>query len=61
MKSYTIISAIVRNPKTPLDITMGLVGRLMFQDVEYISRSKEVPATLRQAAARIVEQKAKKP
>lgn len=60
MKSYTIISAMAKNPKTPLDITMGLVGRLMAQDVEYIARSKEVPATLRQTAARIVEQKAKK-
>ncbi|QAR32890.1 hypothetical protein EP073_05565 [Geovibrio thiophilus] len=61
MKSYNIISAMAVNPKTPLDITMGLVGRLMSQDVERIAKSKEVPATLRQAAARIVEQKAKKP
>ncbi|MGE4497173.1 MAG: hypothetical protein AB7E48_04775 [Deferribacterales bacterium] len=61
MKSYTIISAMAKNPKTPLDITMGLVGRLMSQDVELLARSKEVPATLRQTAARIVEQKAKKP
>ncbi|WP_022849699.1 hypothetical protein [Limisalsivibrio acetivorans] len=60
MKKYTIVSALAQNPKTPLDISMGLLGRLMPKDVENISRSKDVPNTLKVSAARIIEQKGKK-
>jgi hypothetical protein len=60
MKSYNIISWMVKNPKTPLDISIGILHRLMVQDVEFLARSKDIPATLRQMAVRIIEQKGKK-
>jgi hypothetical protein len=46
-KRYGIISALVRNPKTPVAISMNLLGRLSERDLRSISTDRNVPEVLR--------------
>ena len=46
-KRYGIIVALARNPKTPVAISMNLLGRLSERDVRAISMDKNVPEALR--------------
>lgn len=46
-KRYSIIVALARNPKTPVAISMNLLGRLSERDLRAISTDKNVPEALR--------------
>lgn len=46
-KRYGIIVALARNPKTPVAISMNLLGRLSERDLRAISTDKNVPEALR--------------
>jgi hypothetical protein len=46
-KRYGIIAALVRNPKTPVAISMNLLGRLSERDIRSISTDRNVPEVLR--------------
>ena len=46
-KRYGIIAALVRNPKTPVAISMNLLGRLSERDLRSISTDRNVPEVLR--------------
>jgi hypothetical protein len=50
MKSYTIVSSLVRNPKTPLAVSMNLLSRLNEKDLKMLTTDRNVPDTLRVAA-----------
>jgi hypothetical protein len=54
MKNYAIASALARNPKTPLAISMHLLGRLNDKDLRTLSTNRNVPDVLRTAARRKV-------
>jgi len=56
-KNYTITKALVFNPKSPLDITLHLLPLLKPLDVKFLTTNKNVPETLRTAAARLVRQR----
>ena len=46
-KRYGIIAALVRNPKTPVAISMNLLGRLSERDLRSLSTDRNVPEVLR--------------
>jgi hypothetical protein len=46
-KRYGVIVALARNPKTPVAISMNLLGRLSERDLRAISTDKNVPEALR--------------
>lgn len=50
IKSYTIASALTRNPKTPLALSMTLLQRLNEKDLKNLSVDRNVPEALRIAA-----------
>jgi len=54
VKSYAIASALVRNPKTPLAISMNLLPRLNDRDLRGVSTDRNIPEVLRATARRRV-------
>jgi hypothetical protein len=50
MKNYAVVCALARNPKTPVAISMNLLGRLSEKDLRQISTDRNVPDTLRLTA-----------
>jgi hypothetical protein len=53
-KSYTIISALVRNPKTPPAISMQMVQRLNDRDMKSLSIDRNVPEAVRLIARKFI-------
>ena len=49
-KNYGVVSALTKNPKTPLAVSMNLLSRLHEQDVKMLSVDRNVPDVLRMAA-----------
>jgi hypothetical protein len=54
MKNYAIMSALVRNPKTPLGLAMNLLPRLNDKDLRALSTNRNIAETLRQTARKKV-------
>jgi hypothetical protein len=50
MKSYLVVSALARNPKTPLAVSMNLLSRLSEKDLRTLSTNRNVPEVLRMTA-----------
>jgi hypothetical protein len=48
-------SALVRNPRTPLPVSLGLVSGLPLADLLLVVESRALPALLRECAARVIE------
>jgi hypothetical protein len=53
-KSYSVISALARNPKTPPAISLNIVGRLNERDIKGITVDRNVPEALRIAARKFL-------
>ena len=49
-KSYSIVHALARNPKTPVAISMNLLSRLVDKDLRMLSTNRNVPEILRVTA-----------
>lgn len=60
MKNYSTKLGIVSNPKTPVNITIKLIGTLYDKDVEKLAKSRNIPNTLANAARRILDAKKKR-
>ena len=58
MKNYVIVKNLTFNPRTPMDLAMGLVKNLMPQDLKNLSGNKDVSDTIRKTALRAFKQKA---
>ena len=54
MKKYSLMSAIVRNPRSPIDVTLALIPRLSQRDQKVLSTDRNVPEAVRVTAKRIV-------
>jgi hypothetical protein len=54
-KKYTVISNLVRNPRTPLGISLGFVTRLNPRDMKSIAIDRNVPDVIRKQAQRFVK------
>jgi hypothetical protein len=56
-KSYTIASALVRNPRTPPGISMNFIPRLTDKDLKRLGTDKNVPEIIRRNAKRVYDQR----
>lgn len=52
MKNYATMAALIRNPKTPIMLSMNLLGRLTEKDLRMLSTNRNVPDALRLSARR---------
>jgi hypothetical protein len=57
MKNYIVVRNLCANPRTPLDLGLGLMKNLMAQDLKNISANKEVSETIRKLAMKMYKQK----
>jgi hypothetical protein len=57
MKNYIVVRNLVANPRTPLDLGLGLMKNLLAQDLKNISANKEVSETIRKLASKMYKQK----
>ena len=54
-KKYGVIANLVRNPRTPIGISMTLVSRLNPRDIKSVAIDKNVPEAIRKTAKRFVK------
>jgi hypothetical protein len=57
MKIYGVVRNLVGNPRTPLDLGLGLMKHLLAQDLKNLSANKEVSDTIRKLAQKMYKQK----
>ena len=57
MKNYIVVRNLVANPRTPLDLGLGLMKNLLIQDLKNLSANKEVSETIRKLALKMFKQK----
>ena len=60
MKKYNIARGLIFNPRAPLGLTLDHVKRLTDKDVEFLSKNRNVPETLRNTARRMISAKKEK-
>jgi len=48
---------LVANPRTPLDLGLGLMKNLLAPDLKNLSANKDVPDTIRKLALKMFKQK----
>lgn len=60
IKSYTITRSLIFNPKTPLDLSLPMMARLLPNDLKTLAASKNVPETLRTSAQKLHRQRTTK-
>jgi len=59
-KNYAIMRNLVTNPRTPLDVSLGLMKNILTRDLKNLSDNKEVSDTIRKMALRMFKQKTEK-
>jgi len=57
VKNYNVVRNLVANPRTPLDVSLGLMKNLLVADLRHLSSNKEVPETIRKLALKMFKQK----
>ena len=57
MKNYIVVRNLVANPRTPLDLSLGLMKYLLAADLKNLSANKDVPETVRSLALKMFKQK----
>ena len=60
-KNYAVVRNLVFNPRTPLDVALGLMKNLLTADLRNLSGNKEVSDTIRKLALRSFKQKNESP
>jgi hypothetical protein len=55
-KKYGVISSLVRNPRTPLGVSLGMISRLNPRDVKGLSIDRNVPEVIRKQAKKFVKE-----
>ena len=54
MKNHVILKNLANNPRTPIDVSLPLLNRLLANDLRALSGSREVPETLRKMAQKLI-------
>jgi hypothetical protein len=54
-KKYTVISNLVKNPRTPIGISLSLVSRLNPKDIKGLTTDRNVPEVIRKQAQKFVK------
>jgi hypothetical protein len=57
IKNYSVVRNLVANPRTPLDVSLGLMKNLLVADLKNLSGNKEVSDTIRKLATKMFKQK----
>ncbi|HTZ94927.1 MAG TPA: hypothetical protein VMB18_00925 [Terriglobales bacterium] len=57
MKLYPVVRNLTFNPRTPIDVSLGLMKNLLVQDLRHLSGNKEVSETVRKLALKMFKQK----
>lgn len=57
MGKYSIVSTLVRNPKSPIGVVLPLINRLTLKDLKSLSSDKNVSEAVRQSARRLYNQR----
>jgi len=57
MKNYKVVRNLVANPRTPLDLGLGLMKHLLTADLKNISANKDISETIRNLALKMYKQK----
>src|ERR1700722_9235779 len=57
MKNYKVVRNLVANPRTRLDLGLGLMKNLLSADLKNLSGNKEVSETIRNLALKMYKQK----
>ena len=57
IKQYAILRNLTFNPRTPIDVSLGLIKHLLTADLRTLSGNKEVSDTVRKLATRMFRQK----
>jgi hypothetical protein len=57
MKSYSVLKALVNNPRCPLDISLTLMKNLLTPDLKFLGLNKNVPETLKKVAMKNYKEK----
>ena len=52
-RSYTVIHNLVRNPRTPIAISLGFLNRIQTRDMRALSLNKNIPDVIRTTSARM--------
>jgi hypothetical protein len=56
-KHYPVIRNLVFNPRTPLDVSLGLMKNILVNDLRHLSANKEVSDTVRKLALKMFKSK----
>jgi len=56
-KNYNVIRNLVANPRTPIDVSLGLMKHVLVADLRHLSSNKEVSETIRKLALKMFKQK----
>jgi hypothetical protein len=54
-KRYGVLSSLVKNPRTPLAISLGMVSRLNPRDIKALSTDRNVSEVLRRQAQKFLQ------
>lgn len=52
-KSYAVIHNLVRNPRTPIAISLGFLNRIQTRDLRIVGSNKNIPDVIRTTASRL--------
>jgi hypothetical protein len=55
-RRYGVISSLVRNPRTPLGLSLGMVSRLTPRDLKSLSFDRNVPEVIRKQALKFMRE-----
>ena len=55
MKNYAVLKNLSSNPRTPLDLSLGLIKNLTIPDLKLLGTNKNVPDTLRKTALKLFQ------
>ena len=61
IKQYAILRNLTFNPRTPIDVSLGLIKHLLTADLRNLTGNKEVSDTVRKLAMRMFRQKMESP
>jgi hypothetical protein len=56
-KNYAVLRNLVFNPRTPLDLSLGLMKNMLIGDLRNLSNNKEISDTVRKLATKMFKQK----
>lgn len=55
IKGYTVINALVRNPRTPPGVSTNFISRLNNHDLKMLAKDKNVPELIRRMAKKTID------